>query len=218
MSADRAAGVAAGNYPPGVVGTFGAAEGTGTNGESFLGGSAPEKQQGGVEVAAGGAFRRVRSRGVCGRVRRGARVAGKMHANPDDTWPRLAIGKGQHAVLDLGPSEAHDLTLAATGEKQKADNVGLLPCALSALPIQGGMEAYEFLPRQKSRETGPPVECSPVGWIALDMAAGDGEVQDLPKTAQRMMVIARRGPAVSLEPSPDRRLPNPVQGLRSESR
>ena len=38
--------------------------------------------------------------------------------------------------MDLGPAEVHDLTLAAPGEQQKANDVRLLPPAFPGLPVE----------------------------------------------------------------------------------
>ena len=47
----------------------------------------------------------------------------------------LAVGQNECVVMDLGPAEVHDLTLAAPGEQQKANDVRLLPTAPGPEPV-----------------------------------------------------------------------------------
>ena len=119
--------------------------------------------------------------------------------------------------MQPGPAEVDDLTPAAPGEQQKADDVGLLPAALPAVSIQNDMETVEFLPGQEPGGFRAPVEFDAPGGIACDMTAGDGEVEDLPKTGEGVIGIARSGAAVSVEPAPDPGLPDAVERLRAES-
>ena len=46
---------------------------------------------------------------------------------------RLAVCEEERVAMDLGPAEAQDLTLAASGEQKKANDIRLLPIVLSGL-------------------------------------------------------------------------------------
>ena len=77
----------------------------------------------------------------------------------DRPRPRLAVRKRQHVIVNLGPSQADDLALAASGQQQEADDVGLLGRALPGLAIQNEMEAGDFLAGQE------PGECRDGGFF-----------------------------------------------------
>ena len=42
--------------------------------------------------------------------------------------------------MDLGPAETQDLTLAASGEQKKANDIRLLPIVLSGLCVQNPVQ------------------------------------------------------------------------------
>ena len=129
---------------------------------------------------------------------------------------RLAVAKGQHVAMNLRPAQVDDLSLTASGEQQKADDVGLRPAFLPGLPVQDPVQAGDLLPGQEPRELRAPVERDALRRIAFDVAAGNGEVQHLPKAREGEIGITRRGPAVAVEPAPDPGLPDTVERLRPE--
>ena len=99
---------------------------------------------------------------------------------------RLAVGKDKHVVLHFRPAEARNLALAAAGEQQKADDVGLLPAALPAgMPVERGMETTQFLPRQEACELRAPVECDGRCGIGFNVTAGDSEIQEICRSRAR---------------------------------
>ena len=61
-------------------------------------------------------------------VENGSGLAAQRYRPP----PRLAVGKNEPIVLHFRPAKARNLTLAAAGEQQKADDVRLLSVTLPA--------------------------------------------------------------------------------------
>ena len=92
--------------------------------------------------------------------------------------------------MDLGPAEAQDLTLAASGEQKKANDIRLLPIALSGLCVQNPVQTTDLLTRQEAGKPGPAVGPDTLGRVLLDVAASDREVHDLPKQRQGMIGVA----------------------------
>ena len=86
--------------------------------------------------------------------------------------------------MNLRPAQVDDLAPAASGEQQKADDVGLRPAFLPGLPVQDPVQAGDLLPGQEPRELRAPVERDALRRIAFDVAAGNGEVQHLPKARE----------------------------------
>ena len=118
--------------------------------------------------------------------------------------------------MDLGPAEVHDLTLAAPGEQQKANDVRLLPPAFPGLPVEDTVQTADLLARQEAREPGSAVGPDALRGVLLDVAASDREVHDLPEKVERMVGIAGSGAAEGIEPAPEPSRVDTVEPLRSE--
>ena len=126
----------------------------------------------------------------------------------------LAVGQNECVVMDLGPAEVHDFTLAAPGEQQKANDVRLLPAAFPGLPVENPVQTADLLSRQEAREPGSAVGPDALRGVLLDVAASDREVHDLPEKVERMVGIAGSGAAEGIEPAPEPSRVDTVEPLR----
>ena len=63
---------------------------------------------------------------------------------------RLSVCEEERVAMDLGPAEAQDLTLAASGEQKKANDIRLLPIVLSGLCVQNPVQTTDLLARQEA--------------------------------------------------------------------
>ena len=70
----------------------------------------------------------------------------------NDPGARLAVGEDQPVAIDFRPAQPKDLAPAASGQKQKPDDICLLSPAVAGLPVQDVMEPGYLLPGQEARE------------------------------------------------------------------
>ena len=105
---------------------------------------------------------------------------------------RLAVCEEERVAMDLGPAKAQDLTLAASDEQKKANDIRLLPIVLSGLCVQNPVQTADLLTRQEAGKPGPAVGPDTLGRVPLDVAASHREVHDLPKQRQGMIGVRRK--------------------------
>ena len=80
------------------------------------------------------------------------------------------------------------------------------------------MKAVDFLARQEAGEHRAPVSLYVAGRVGVEVAAGAGEVQDLPQESKTVIGIAGGGVAEIVEPAPDLGRSDAVEPLRAEGR
>ena len=130
--------------------------------------------------------------------------------------PRLAVDELQHVVPDLGPAQPQDLVLAAPGQQQEPDDVGVLAVALPVLGVEHTVQPGDLLARQETRLPRPAVALNPPRRVGLDVTPGDGEVHHLTQDVESPVGVAGRGAAEGIEPAPDLGRGNAVERLLSE--
>ena len=133
-------------------------------------------------------------------------------------WAGLAVGEDQPVAIDLRPAQPEDLAPAAPRQKQEPDDVGLFSPAVAGLPVQHLVEPCDLLSGQKARERPSWVPFHAPRRVEFEVAAGDRETDDLREEIERVIGVARGGPAEPVEPSPDLRRGDAVERLRAEGR
>ena len=96
-----------------------------------------------------------------------------------------------------------DFALAASGEQEEADDIGLLPGAGSFVGvfIEDLMQAPEFVPGQEAGEQATTVGLDATCRGGIDVVADYSEVQDTAKDIERGVGAARCGLTVGVEPA-----------------
>ena len=135
-----------------------------------------------------------------------------MRVQEDRPRSSLAVAQSEHVTIDIGPAQAHEFALPASGQEQQANDLCLLlPRPPSPMIVECLMEATDFGPREKAGELPARIANDAAGWIRRDVAAHDGVVQDLSQHVQRSVRSTRRGLAIAVEPQMHSRPVNPVE-------
>ena len=121
----------------------------------------------------------------------------------NDPGPGLAVGEDQPVASDFRPAQPDDFAPTASGQKQEPDDIRLLTPAMAGLPVQDVMEPSDFLAGQKAREDPSRVPFHGLCGVGFEVAAGDGEIDDLREKIECVIGVAGSGPAEPVEPSHD---------------
>ena len=132
--------------------------------------------------------------------------------------PRLALLEDQATVVDFRLAELHDLALAAPGQQHKAHDIGLRLVVPSGLPVKHAVQTVDFFARQEAGEHWAPVPLYVASRVGVEVAAGDGEIQDLTQEGETVIGIAGGGSAEIVEPASDLGRDDAVEPLRTEGR
>ncbi len=97
--------------------------------------------------------------------------------------------------MNLRPAQSYQLALAAPGQQQETDDVGLLHAGPSpAMGVQRLVQPSDLRASQEPRLPGPRVAPNGTGGIRRELAALNGEVQDLEQHIQGTVCACGRGP------------------------
>ena len=132
--------------------------------------------------------------------------------------PGLGVREGDGVSVDLVPSQGENLALAAAGQQQQPDDVGLARALRtgSGMSVECAMQPLELIAGEEAGQRGAPVHGHVARGIDFDMAAGDGELENLSQDAQRVIGAAGSGSAVGVEPVQDFGSGDAVEGHGAE--
>ena len=96
----------------------------------------------------------------------------------------LAVLEPQMIAIHLPPPEANDLVLAASGQEQEADDVGLIATPAAGMTVKALMQPADFLPREEPRALRARSWPDAPDRAGGNVLAADRMVEDLPQHSQ----------------------------------
>ena len=141
-----------------------------------------------------------------------------LRIEEDPSRAGLAIDQIETVAVDFLPAQSHDLVLAATGQQEKAKDVGLLALRHGALRmvVERAVKLSNLLARQEPDALRGGIAPDVPGRVGRDVPADKRMVEDLAKEVQHLVGAAGCRLAVGVEP-PDHHDPaDSVEAQRAE--